>query len=325
VARFKNLDPFGKKGFGDILQWRVFDTVAGRRRADRDDDYDTPRVFNDGTPIHVPDPHLCWIGHSTFLVRLGGLCIATDPVWSDSVGPGASRNVPPGVLIPRIPPVDVVTVSHAHYDHLDLPSLREIDAHTRRLRGKDRGATFLVPTGVGGYLRGRAFEKVIELGWWEHHDVQGPRGTVRFTLVPQQHWSMRMPWDRDATLWGGWVMKSAEGTAYHAGDTGYFSHFGEIGERCGPIDWAMLPIGAYDPQWMMKPQHMGPEEAGRAFLELRARIFVCMHWGTFKLTDEPLGEPVQRVQAWWDAEGPGKQARDRLWTMKIGETRALVK
>jgi L-ascorbate metabolism protein UlaG (beta-lactamase superfamily) len=134
---------------------------------------------------------------------------------------------------------------------------------------------------------------------------------------------MRTPFDRDEALWGGFTIRGPEGTAYHAGDTGYFGHFGEIGARTGPIDWAMLPIGAYDPVWFMKPQHMGPEEAGRAFLELRAKNFVAMHWGTFKLTDEPLAEPPRRIDRWWNDEGPGARERERLWVMSIGETRAL--
>ena len=164
---------------------------------------------------------------------------------------------------------------------------------------------------------------VIERAWWEDHHVDGPRGGITFSLVPQQHWSMRTPFDRDEALWGGWVMKSREGTAYHAGDTGYFKHFAEIGARKGPIDWAMLPIGAYDPQWMMKPQHMGPEEAGRAFVELGAKNLVSMHWGTFQLTDEPLSEPPVRVARWWDEHGPGPAERSRLWTLAVGETRLL--
>jgi L-ascorbate metabolism protein UlaG (beta-lactamase superfamily) len=238
---YVNLDPFIPKGLAQLFKWKVVETLLGRRRADRDKPFSTPRIFNEGPPLNTPDPHLCWIGHSSFLLRLSGLCVATDPVWSDSVGGGTLRNVPPGVLIPRLPPIDVITVSHAHYDHLDVSSLRDLVQHTWSLRGSKRGTTLLVPKGVSRYLKGREFKDVIELEWWQSHSIAGPRGDLAFTLVPQQHWSMRLPWDRNQTLWGGWVMKSEEGTAYHAGDTGYFSHFGEIGRRCGPIDWAMLP------------------------------------------------------------------------------------
>jgi L-ascorbate metabolism protein UlaG (beta-lactamase superfamily) len=322
MPRFRNLEPFAQRGPMDILRWKVLDTIAGRRRKDRNEAFVTPRVENDGDRLHAHEPSLTWIGHATFVLRLGGLVIATDPIWSRRLGP-VRRNVPPGVEIEQLPPIDVVTISHAHYDHLDVPTLARLAEHTTKLRGTP--PTFLVPSEVSRYIEGLG--PVIERAWWEDHHVDDPRspsrGGVTFSLVPQQHWSMRAPWDRDKTLWGGWVMKSREGTAYHAGDTGWFEHFAEIGARKGPIDWAMLPIGAYDPQWFMKPQHMGPEEAGRAFAALGAKNLVCMHWGTFKLTDEPLAEPPERVLEWWRREGPGEAELSRLWTLAIGETRAL--
>ncbi len=324
MARFENLDPYEKRGPLDIFRWQVLDTLAGRRRPDRARPSETPRVDNDGVALASLAPSLTWIGHSTFVLRLGGLCIATDPVWAERLGLDVRRNVAPGVALEQTPPVDVVLISHAHHDHLDLCTLRRLDAHARSARGT--APTYLVPLEVGRYLRRTVTGPIVERGWWESHDVRGPgaRGeSVRFTLVPQQHWSMRTPFDRDAALWGGWVVQAPEGTAYHAGDTGYFRHFAEIGRRVGPIDWAMLPIGAYDPNWFMRPQHMGPEEAGRAFLELGAKNFVCMHWGTFKLTDEPLDEPPARFAAWWDEHGPGPSAAARRWQLAVGETRSL--
>lgn len=309
MGRFKNLDPGAARGFGDVLKWQL-----GKRRPDRNTPFVTPRRENDGAMLRGSAPTLTWIGHSTFALRLGGKMIVTDPIFSERVGL-VKRNVDVGVALDRMPAIDIVCVSHAHRDHLDLPSLKQIQAHTLKKTGKP--PLFLVPSEVGRYLHG--FERVVERGWWESHDEEG----VQLTLVPQQHWSMRGPFDRDAALWGGWVMRAREGAAYHAGDTGYFPHFAEIGQRVGPIDWAMLPIGAYDPVWFMHPQHMGPEEAGRAFLELGAKNFVCMHWGTFKLTDEPLGEPVEKILSWWDREGPGAAARERLWLMDVGETRTL--
>ena len=318
MPRFRNLDPSTPRGPGDILRWKVLDTIAGRRRKDRNEPFVTPRLDNDGARLHAPDPSLTWIGHATFVLRLGGLVVATDPIWSERLAT-LKRSVAPGVALEDLPPVDVVTISHAHYDHLDLPTLRRLAAHTTRLRGTP--PTFLVPTAVSRYLKGLG--PIVECAWWEDHRVESARGGVTFSLVPQQHWSMRAPWDRDEALWGGWVMRSREGTAYHAGDTAWFGHFAEIAARKGPVDWAMLPFGAYDPQWFMKPQHMGPEEAGRAFVALAAKNLVCMHWGTFQLTDEPLGEPPARIARWWREHGPGDAESDRLWTMSIGETRSL--
>ncbi len=310
MPRFRNLDPFEHPGPLGLLRWHL-----GERRADRKDPFVTPRRENDGSALSE-GASITWIGHSSFLLRLDDKFVITDPIFAERVGL-AARNVAPGLPSTMLPPIDVVTISHAHYDHLDMPSLLAIDARTRALRGTP--PLYVVPTGVGRYLRAARLGPVVERGWWEHHDLGG----LRFTLVPQQHWSIRLPWDRDTALWGGWVIRAPEGTAYHAGDTGYFSHFGAIGERCGPIDWAMLPIGAYDPRWMMQPQHMSAEEAGRAFVECGARNLVAMHWGTFQLTDEPLAEPPMRAQRWWDDEGPGAAERSRLWVMDVGETRRL--
>jgi L-ascorbate metabolism protein UlaG (beta-lactamase superfamily) len=168
---------------------------------------------------------------------------------------------------------------------------------------------------VGEILVKAGLPRVVELGWWDTHDV----GSVRVTLVPAQHWSMRVPWDRNARLWGGFVIESDEGRAYHAGDTAWSARvFSEIRERtAGPIDWAMLPIGAYDPPWFMQPQHMGPEEAVRAFQLLGAKHLCAMHWGTFKLTDEPIGEPPERLRACWHAAALDPA---RLHVFDVGET-----
>lgn len=309
MSRFENLDPFDQPGPLALLRWKL-----GARRPDRGTPFATPTQVVD--PARLASASLTWLGHSSFLVRLGGLLVATDPIFADRVGL-ARRNVAPPIADAALPAVDVVTISHAHFDHLDLPSLQAIDARTRALTGKP--PLYLVPTAVGRYLRAAGLAPVVERGWWEEHRV----GDVRFTFVPQQHWSMRTPFDRNTALWGGWVMRGPEGTAYHAGDTGWFSHFAEIGARCGPIDWAMLPIGAYDPRWMMQAQHMSAEEAGRAFVHCGARHLVAMHWGTFQLTDEPLAEPPERVRRWWNEEGPGASERHRLWVMDVGETRAL--
>ena len=133
---------------------------------------------------------------------------------------------------------------------------------------------------------------------------------------------MRAPWNRNDALWGGFVYRAGEGVAYHSGDTALFDGFGEIGQRLGPIDWAMLPIGAYEPRWFMEPQHMNPEDAGEAFVRLGARRLCAMHWGTFKLTDEPLGEPPRRMRKFFADRA---LADDRLWIFDVGQTRALTR
>jgi L-ascorbate metabolism protein UlaG (beta-lactamase superfamily) len=295
------------KGLRDILKWQVGDRMAGRRRVDPSS-FVTPRRDNDGSALLSREPHVTWIGHASFVLRLGGALIATDPVFATRMGP-RRRLTPPGVPPSRLPAIDVVTVSHAHFDHLDLPSLR-----TLATRGEP---LFVVPKDNAALLRGAGIDRVVELGWWESTQAGG----VRVTCVPAQHWSMRMPWDRNTRLWGGFVYESTDGVAYHAGDTALSDDvFRAIGERCPRIDWAMLPIGAYDPTWFMSAQHMGPEEAGRAWELLRARTLVAMHWGTFKLTDEPVGEPPERMKAWFAAKG---YPPERLWVLDVGETRGL--
>jgi N-acyl-phosphatidylethanolamine-hydrolysing phospholipase D len=257
-------------------------------------------------------PHLTWIGHATFVMRLGGQLIATDPIWSERIQGAIKRNVQPGVALDAVPPLDLVTISHSHFDHLDLPTLRRIGRKT----------TYIVPRDCADILVEAGLPNVIELGWWE----SVVHNQVKVTLVPAQHWSMRMPWDRNTLLWGGFVFEAADGSAYHAGDTAYSEQvFRAVGARFPNLDWAMLPIGAYDPVWFMGAQHMGPEEALRAFELLGARRFVAMHWGTFKLTDEPFGEPPLRLRAAWEntAAQFAKFAKKQLVIPDIGETQLL--
>ena len=309
MARYVNLDgTVPDRGLGDIFKWQVVDRLSKPRRRDPAG-FHTPRRDNDGQALLDPAPHLTWIGHASLVLRLGGTLIGTDPVFATWMGP-RRRLVAPGVMPERLPPLDVVTVSHSHYDHMDLPSLRALARRGDPL--------FVVPKDNAEVLREAGLERVVELAWWE--SVQA--GGVRVTCVPAQHWSMRAPWDRNARLWGGFVYESAEGTAYHAGDTAMSEGvFRAIRERFANIDWAMLPIGAYEPTWFMSPQHMGPEEAGRAWEILGARVLVAMHWGTFKLTDEPVSEPPERMKRWFEH---GARDRRALWVLDVGETRKLT-
>jgi L-ascorbate metabolism protein UlaG (beta-lactamase superfamily) len=306
MAHYTNLDgTTPDKNFGAVLKWQIGDRITGKKRKDPGG-FVTPCRPNDGHALASLSPSLTWIGHATFVQRLGGLLLATDPIWSERLGP-RKRLAPPGVALADVPKLDVVTISHSHFDHLDVPTLKRIGD----------GPVYVVPKDVGPILTGAGLSKVVELGWWESHTL----GDLRITLVPAQHWSMRMPWDRNQRLWGGFVYESSEGTSYHAGDTAFSEQvFGAIREKFSAIDWAMLPIGAYDPPWFMQAQHMGPEEAGRAFEILNARILVAMHWGTFKLTDEPTGEPPERMRAYW---AESRKDPSRLWIPDIGETMAL--
>jgi L-ascorbate metabolism protein UlaG (beta-lactamase superfamily) len=308
MGRFANLDgTTPDKGIGELLRWRMGRLRGGRHREGRD--FVTPRRENDGSALAALEPSLTWIGHATFVQRLGGSLVATDPIWSREIHRVVRRISEPGVAFDDVPRLDVVTISHSHYDHFDLPTLRDIGNDT----------IYVVPARNGAILEAERFAQIVELAWWD--SFQAPRGKLAITLVPAQHWSMRTPWDRNDRLWGGYVFKSPEGTSYHAGDTAFSEGlFREIGERFPAIDWAMLPIGAYEPEWFMQPQHMGPEEAGRAWELLGAKNLCAMHWGTFDLSDEPPGDPPARLRAWWKKRGHDPE---RLWIFDLGETRKL--
>jgi L-ascorbate metabolism protein UlaG (beta-lactamase superfamily) len=309
MGRFDNLATQPARGFGDVLRWRVLDTLKHKRRRDPEGySFTTPVRANDGAQVATSAASLTWIGHATFALRLGGVLIATDPVWSEHIFGGIKRLAPAGVALEHLPPIDVVTVSHNHYDHLDLPTLKRIG----------KRAVYVTLPGNGSILRQAGLDQVVELDWWQSHRI----GALEITAVPARHWSMRAPWNRNDMLWGGFVYSAPEGVAYHSGDTALFDGFAEIGRRLGPIDWAMLPIGAYEPRWFMEPQHMNPDDAVEAFQRLGAKQLVAMHWGTLKLTDEPLGEPPERLRALWAER---KLDPKRMWILDVGETRVLSK
>jgi L-ascorbate metabolism protein UlaG (beta-lactamase superfamily) len=245
---------------------------------------------------------LTWLGHASWLVQLDGVSFVVDPVLVEAIGGFLQRNVPVGVPPDQLPPLSAALVTHAHYDHLDVPSLRKL------------GAPVIAGTGVGKVLEPRRL-RCEELGWWERKGLGD--GDITITFVPAQHWSRRGLFDTNATLWGGFVIEGSSARLYHTGDTAYFDGFAEIGRRFPDLDAALLPIGAYDPAWFMERQHMNPEQAVQAFRDLGARTFLAMHWGTFKLTDEPLDEPPRRLRAEWARLS---LPEERLKVLAIGES-----
>ncbi|MGQ0699151.1 MAG: MBL fold metallo-hydrolase [Panacagrimonas sp.] len=250
-----------------------------------------------------------WIGHASFLVQLGGLNILTDPVLSKRTSPvqwaGPGRIAPLGLSFDELPKIDVVLVSHNHYDHLDETSVR-------KLARRDAPA-FVVPLGLREWFERRRIAQVTELDWWQSTDARG----MRVHAVPAQHFSGRGVTDRNRSLWCGFVFEHAQQRHYFAGDTGYGRDFAAIGKRFAPIDVAMIPIGAYDPRSFMRPVHVDPFEAVRIHREVGSRLSLAMHWGTFRLTLEPLDEPPQRLATALNAAGV---AADRFRVMQHGQT-----
>lgn len=304
MGRFDDRATQPRRGPKDIFRWKVLDALAGRNRRDPGG-FVTPRREPDRALVSGTEAQLTWIGHASFLFTLGGKRILVDPIFAPRIGP-VSRLTPPGLSLEELPPIDVVLVTHNHRDHLDPWTLSRLG----------KGPAYVTPLGNKATLIKSGAGEVTELDWWQSVTV----GPLEITLVPARHWSMRFPWDRNDALWGGFVVRGPEGTVYHSGDTAFFDGFSEIGRRLGPIDWAMLPIGAYEPRWFMEAQHMGPDDAVEAARLLGARHLVAMHWGTFRLTDEPTGEPPIRTRARYLEAGGDENL---LWILDVGETRRL--
>lgn len=312
---FRNPWPTSEpKGYASLLRWLVERHTSRRPAPDP-----SPSVF----PLVAPrlgqagehgNLAVTWMGHSSVLVEFAGFRLLTDPVWgayaSPLPTPSLRRWVAPPLPLDELPPLDLILVSHNHYDHLDAPTVREL-ARLQPL------AEWLTPLGVGSLLRRLGARRIRELDWWQEVEV----GPAVVAATPAQHFSARGIHDRNRTLWAGFAVRAAGRAIYFAGDTGYFPEFGPIGLRLGPLDVVMLPVGAYEPRWFMRPVHMNPEDAVQAYRDLgKARALVPIHWGTFKLTDEPMDEPVRRTREAWAAAG---LPEERLWLLRHGETRLL--
>lgn len=286
----------------DVLRWKLSKNPYGERGA-----LGVPVVANDGRYLadrSAPDS-VTWVGHSTFAVQDGGEVFLTDPHW----GPRAllpRRLTPPGVPLAAVPADAFAVLSHAHYDHLDAWTVRRLSA----------SIPWYVPLGLGKWL-GRRGKRAVELDWWQ--SVR--HGRWRLTCLPAQHWSNRAFLRRNGTLWCSWLLDSGRRRYFFAGDSGYFSGFAEFGRRFAPVEIAFLPIGAYEPRWFMRPQHVDPEEALQAFLDLGAARMVSMHWGCFDLTDEP---PDLAPRLLDEVAAARQSDPKRVWHLAVGERRLLA-
>jgi L-ascorbate metabolism protein UlaG (beta-lactamase superfamily) len=256
---------------------------------------------------------LTWLGHAAFLIRLDGKNILIDPYLGDYASPinglGPRRYAGPALTVDQLPPIDTLLISHNHYDHLDLRTLS-------RLPGKDT-MQVIAPRRLGTLLRETGFSRVTEVSWGDSLASAG----VRITSVPAIHFSSRGLFDRDETLWSGYVIESLHQRVYFAGDTAYHpTVFKRLRESFGPIDLALVPIGAYAPRALMAAVHVDPEEAAALARDMGARTAVAMHWGTVVLSQEPPFEPPRRFRAAGRTQGYGDEA---LWVMAIGESRSL--
>ena len=301
--RFHNPDR-DVRGLGDFVKW-----MRTRQRGQWRDFENTPP--GPPPPRRVTDLRVTFVSHATLLVQTGDLNVLTDPVWSDRVSPvswaGPRRRRPPGIRFADLPQIDLVLLSHNHYDHLDLPTLA-------RLESRDRPSIFC-GLGVGDLLRKNGMRDVTELDWW---DSAPARRGLSVMSTPVQHFSGRGLFDRNQTLWTGFMLSGGAGHVFFAGDTGYGPHFAEIRRRLGKTRLALLPIGAYKPVWFMGPVHMSPEQALAAHRDLEADTSVGIHYGTFELADDGQDEPRQEIERGL-AQSPLSESR--FWVLENGEGR----
>ncbi len=308
-------------GFGDALKWMIQrarnGTLGFSARGT------PPRTVAHAALDSRAASHRCritWIGHSSFLIQIGGLNVLTDPVFSDRASPvrltGPRRLQPPGITLDALPQIDLVLQSHNHYDHFDADAIRA-------LAKRSPSTVWCAPLGLAGPLRALGVRHVTESDWF---DSAEPLPGARVACIPARHFSGRSLRDRNATLWCGWTLSADEKRVYFVGDSAFHPDFAAIGEREGPFDAVLMPIGAYDPRWFMSAVHVNPEEAVTAFTTIRSAhpshpcVMAAMHWGTFVLTDEPVDEPPRRARAAWRQQ---QLAPDDLWILAPGETRTL--
>ncbi|WP_422658345.1 MBL fold metallo-hydrolase [Paenibacillus sp. EC2-1] len=318
--RYNNIDNVSTdKTLKQFKQWR-----DERRNKKKDYSYVIPNLTPDLEYLHGNrhETSVTWVGHATFFIQYEGLNIVTDPVWAKRMGL-SKRLGEPGIPIAEIPPLDVILISHSHYDHMHFSSIRKLYRE---------GTTIIVPVGLKRKMMSKGFRRVIELKWWETTTIGG----VTITFVPTQHWTRRTPFDTNTSHWGGFVLepelqqkdKPDENTdshdttrilppnLYFAGDSGYFPGFKEIGNRFN-IHIALMPIGAYEPEWFMTSQHVNPEEALQAFLDVKAEIMIPMHYGTFRLADDTAQEALERMEIERERLGIGE---DQIRVLSYGET-----
>ncbi len=308
------------RGFADRLthpmpSWRHVQKLmlSGGMKPDLRDSNRIPLAVASDLPA-VPEggSSVTWICHATCVVRMGGVTLLTDPVWSQRIPGVKPRFSPPGIPLEAIGHIDAVAISHNHFDHLDAPTIKRLP----------RDTTMFVPAGLAWWFRRLGFTQVTELDWWETASI----GPVEAQFVPAHHWSRRTLFDGCQSLWGGWMFTAESGSAnqqrvFFAGDSAYGNYFSELGQRCPNIDLALMPVGAFLPRWFMKPLHMNPAEAVRATEDLGAARMGTIHWGAFAMSAEAPMAPVELArQAWAEA---GRPAED-LWDFAVGETRDLI-
>lgn len=271
-------------GFSELLKWQM-----GPGKEKWPDQTDTPIIFNVPASSSLDKMIVTFVSHSTFLIQVDGFNILTDPHWNERASPfsfaGPRRVYPPAILFENLPKIDIVLISHNHYDHMDAETIAKLE--------KKFSPHFIVPLENLDKMKSFGASNVTQIDWWESINVSPD---FKITLAPAQHWSSRTPFDRNQALWGSFFIESKKEKIYFAGDTGYGPHFKEIQKKLGSPTLAFLPIGAYAPRWFMKDLHLNPEDAVLAHLDLNSNFSLGMHFGTFQLSDEAIDTPLKDLQ-----------------------------
>lgn len=303
---FRNPNGNNPRGFRALLRWQM-----GRNPPPWPDRVEVSAKPELPATLGPGECAVTFVNHVTFLLQFDGLNVLTDPVWSERVSPfsfaGPKRVHAPGIPFEDLPRIDLVLVSHNHYDHLDVATLRRLHAAHRPV--------VVTTLGNRAFLADEGVPDAVELDWWQAHE---PRPGVKVTITPAQHFAARSLTDRFRTLWGGYVLETPAGRLWFAGDSGYFDGFTEIGRRLGPFDLAFIPIGAYEPRWFMEPVHCTPAEALQIHRDVRARRSLAMHFGCFPLADDGFDQPVRELEAARPASG---LSSDEFAVPVVGQTR----
>ncbi len=301
---FKNPGNVKAKGLSDLIKW-----VRTREKQPWLEDKD---VLTGAAPTArvAQGVKVTFVNHATFLIQVDGLNILTDPVWSERVSPvsfaGPKRMRPPGIRFEDLPPIDVIIISHNHYDHLDRATMRALISKF--------DPQVITPLGVGAFIEGLGSHRVTDMDWWQEHEISGE---TKIACVPAQHFSGRGTFDRDATLWCGYVILRNDGHVYFAGDSGYGDFFKDIGKQYGGMKISLIPIGAYLPRWFMSPIHISPDEAVQVHQDVGSEVSVGMHFGTYPLADDGQHQPQHDLRKALENSGI---SYDEFFTLEEGES-----
>lgn len=284
-TKFHNPDKIRGRGLYDMAKWAVTSDRGEWQKLNHDV---VPVPSHQSRHTNTSEVAVTFVNHTTFLVQVDGLNILTDPIWSHRASPyswvGPKRMRPPGIQFEELPPIDLVLISHNHYDHLDMPTVKRLH--------RQHEPAFITPLGVGQLLQNNTIGST-DLDWWDEHLFDDQ---IRINAVPAQHFSGRGVFDRDRTLWCGYVVETPSASLYFAGDTAYGSFFTDIG-RAFEIDISLIPIGAYKPRWFMQPIHTDPDEAVKIHRDVQSTVSIGSHFGTFPLADEAMDEPKTDLDA----------------------------